>query len=63
MQDMDSAVGRLDSLLMSIYYIVAILIIAVSLEAQLVTLVTGAGTLVLGNVVTATCELITQPLL
>lgn len=49
MQDMDSAVGRLDSLLMSVYYIVAILIIAVALEAQLVTLVTGAGSLILGE--------------
>ena len=48
MQDMDSAVGRLDSLLMSVYSIVAILIIAVALEAQLLTLVTGTGTLILG---------------
>lgn len=46
---MDSAVGRLDSLFMSVYVIVAILIIAVALEAQLVTLITGAGTLILGK--------------
>lgn len=48
MKDLDSAVGRLDNILMSLYFIVAILIIAVALEAQLVTLITGAGTLVLG---------------
>ncbi|THH00782.1 hypothetical protein EW026_g1806 [Hermanssonia centrifuga] len=48
MQDLDSAVGRLDNILMSVYFVVAILIIAVALEAQLVTLITGAGTLVLG---------------
>jgi len=48
MRDLDSAVGRLDNILMSVYVIVAILIIAVALEAQLVTLITGAGTLILG---------------
>ncbi|KAF9460703.1 hypothetical protein BDZ94DRAFT_1169180 [Collybia nuda] len=48
MRDLDSAVGRLDNILMTVYVIVAILIIAVALEAQLVTLVTGAGTLILG---------------
>ncbi|KAI4526439.1 hypothetical protein K525DRAFT_259127 [Schizophyllum commune Loenen D] len=48
MQDLDSAVGRLDNILMSLYVIVAILIIAVCLEAELVTLVTSAGTLILG---------------
>ncbi|KII92920.1 hypothetical protein PLICRDRAFT_103857 [Plicaturopsis crispa FD-325 SS-3] len=48
MQDLDSAVGRLDNILMSLYFVVAILIIAVALEAQLLTLVTGAGTLILG---------------
>jgi hypothetical protein len=31
MQDLDSAVGRLDNILMSVYVIVAILIIAVAL--------------------------------
>ncbi|KAI0268803.1 hypothetical protein BC834DRAFT_923155 [Gloeopeniophorella convolvens] len=48
MRDLDSAVGRLDNILMSVYVIVAILIIAVTLEAQLTTLITGAGTLILG---------------
>ncbi|KAI0785645.1 Mechanosensitive ion channel-domain-containing protein [Abortiporus biennis] len=48
MRDLDSAVGRLDNILMSVYFIVAILIVAVALEAQLVTLITGAGTLILG---------------
>jgi len=48
MRDLDSAVGRLDNLLMSLYVVVAILIIAVMLEAQLATLITAAGTLVLG---------------
>ncbi|KAF7315647.1 Mechanosensitive ion channel protein [Mycena indigotica] len=48
MQDLDSAVGRLDNIFMSLYAIIAILIIAVALEAQVATLVTSAGTLVLG---------------
>jgi len=48
LQDMDSAVGRLDDLLMSVYVIVAALIIAVVLDAQLLTLVAAAGSLVLG---------------
>ncbi|KAL0576656.1 hypothetical protein V5O48_005316 [Marasmius crinis-equi] len=48
MQDLDSAVGRLDNILMSLYVIVAALIIAVCLEAQFATLITGAGTLILG---------------
>ncbi|KAH9963910.1 Mechanosensitive ion channel-domain-containing protein [Russula dissimulans] len=48
MRDLDSAVGRLDNLLMSLYVVVAILILAVMLEAQLATLITAAGTLVLG---------------
>ena len=45
---MDSAVGRLDNLLMTLYVIVAGLIIAVALNAQLLSLVAGAGTLILG---------------
>ena len=49
MKDLDSAVGRLDNILMSLYVIVALLIIAVALEAQLITLITGAGTFVLGT--------------
>ncbi|KAF7376162.1 Mechanosensitive ion channel protein [Mycena sanguinolenta] len=48
MQDLDSAVGRLDNIFMSVYVIIAILIIAVALEAQLATLITSASTLVLG---------------
>ncbi|XP_006461100.1 hypothetical protein AGABI2DRAFT_204597, partial [Agaricus bisporus var. bisporus H97] len=48
MRDLDSAVGRLDNILMSVYVVVAALIFAVALEAQLLTLVTGAGTLILG---------------
>jgi hypothetical protein len=48
MSDMDSAVGRLDNLFMSLYVVVAALIIAVALEAQLMTLITGAGALLLG---------------
>lgn len=48
MQDLDSAVGRLDNIFMSLYIVIVILIIAVALEAQVATLVTSAGTLVLG---------------
>ncbi|KAI0035878.1 hypothetical protein K488DRAFT_42300 [Vararia minispora EC-137] len=46
--DIDSAVGRLDNILMSLWVLIAILIIAVTLEAQLATLVTAAGTFILG---------------
>ncbi len=35
MQDLDSAVGRLDNILMSVYVVVAILIIAVALVSIL----------------------------
>ncbi|KAH9058802.1 Mechanosensitive ion channel-domain-containing protein, partial [Lactarius vividus] len=48
MRDLDSAVGRLDNLLMSVYVVVAALIIAVTLETQVASLITAAGTLVLG---------------
>jgi hypothetical protein len=48
MSDMDSAVGRLDNLLVSLYVVIAALIIAVALQAQLAALITGAGTLLLG---------------
>ncbi|TFK54216.1 hypothetical protein OE88DRAFT_1624688 [Heliocybe sulcata] len=48
MRDLDSAVGRLDNIFMSLYVIIAILIIAVALDTQLTTLITGAGTLILG---------------
>jgi small-conductance mechanosensitive channel len=49
MHDMDNAVGRLDNLLISVYAIGAAgLTVAVALQAQLVALLTGAGTLLLG---------------
>ncbi|KAF5370669.1 hypothetical protein D9758_001813 [Tetrapyrgos nigripes] len=48
MQDLDSAVGRLDNIFMSLFVVIAALIIAVCLEAQITNLVTSAGTLVLG---------------
>ncbi|ETW80431.1 Mechanosensitive ion channel [Heterobasidion irregulare TC 32-1] len=48
MRDLDSAVGRLDNILMSVYVVVAILIFAVTLEAQIATLITGGGSLILG---------------
>jgi hypothetical protein len=48
MSDLDSAVGRLDNLLMSVYVVVAILIIAVALDTQVASLITATGTLVLG---------------
>ncbi|KAG9080476.1 hypothetical protein FRC06_006530, partial [Ceratobasidium sp. 370] len=47
MRDIDSAVGRLDNILMSLYFAIAALVIAVTLETRLVTLLTGAGSLVL----------------
>lgn len=70
MRDLDSAVGRLDNIFMTIYFFVVLLIFAVALvwfavlftraapltlfftsqEAQLLTLVTSAGTFVLGTV-------------
>ncbi|KAF7967435.1 hypothetical protein HWV62_34337 [Athelia sp. TMB] len=48
LQDMDSAVGKLDNLFMCLYVVIALLIMAVTLDAQLSTLVTGWGTFVLG---------------
>ncbi|KAF9654005.1 hypothetical protein BDM02DRAFT_3086356 [Thelephora ganbajun] len=48
MRDLDSAVGRLDNIFMSLYGIIVFLIIAVALEAQFLTLITGAGTIILG---------------
>ncbi|KAJ4483406.1 Mechanosensitive ion channel-domain-containing protein [Lentinula aciculospora] len=48
MQDLDSAVGRLDNIFMSLYVVIAVLIIAVVLDAQFSTLITSVGTLVLG---------------
>lgn len=49
MRDLDSAVGRLDNMLMTVYVIAAILIIAVALQAKLLSVITGVGTLVLGT--------------
>jgi len=48
MRDLDSAVGRLDNILMIVYVVAAALLIAVAFQTQLITLVTGAGTLILG---------------
>ncbi|KAL0955922.1 hypothetical protein HGRIS_002114 [Hohenbuehelia grisea] len=48
MRDLDSAVGRLDNILMTVYVVIAALIIAVVLETQLTSVVTGAGTAILG---------------
>jgi len=48
MRYLDDAVGRLDNLLMSVYVVIAILIIAVALDTQIASLITAAGTLVLG---------------
>ncbi|KAF5393511.1 hypothetical protein D9757_000597 [Collybiopsis confluens] len=48
MQDLDSAVGRLDNIFMSLYVVIAVLIIAVVLDAQFTSLLTSVGTLVLG---------------
>ncbi|PPQ98611.1 hypothetical protein CVT24_003944 [Panaeolus cyanescens] len=48
MRDLDSAVGRLDNIFMSLYVVIAALIIAITLEASLAAVVTGAGTLILG---------------
>ncbi|KIS69709.1 uncharacterized protein UMAG_02237 [Mycosarcoma maydis] len=48
MRDVDSAVGRLDSIFMSIYILIAAIIIAAMLSIAFSTLVTSFGTLVLG---------------
>ncbi|KIY73032.1 hypothetical protein CYLTODRAFT_342952 [Cylindrobasidium torrendii FP15055 ss-10] len=48
MQDLDSAVGRLDNIFMTVYAVAALLILAVCLEAGLSTVITGAGTFILG---------------
>ncbi|BGP19258.1 hypothetical protein JCM10213_008223 [Rhodosporidiobolus nylandii] len=48
MRDIDSAVGRLDNIIMTIWYIVAILIMAGMLDASFNTLVASAGTFILG---------------
>ncbi|SCV73450.1 BQ2448_7376 [Microbotryum intermedium] len=48
MRDIDSAVGRFDSIVMSLWYVVSILILAGLLNASFNTMIASAGTLVLG---------------
>lgn len=48
MTDIDSAVGRLDSIIMSLYYVVAVVIIIGLLDASFNTMIASAGTLLLG---------------
>ncbi|KAM0791838.1 hypothetical protein ACM66B_004096 [Microbotryomycetes sp. NB124-2] len=48
MRDIDSAVGRLDNIIMSIWWIVSALIMAGLLNASFNTMITSAGTLILG---------------
>ncbi|TIC29367.1 hypothetical protein E3Q11_01436 [Wallemia mellicola] len=48
MRDLDSAVAALDKILMSIYVVAACLIIVAMLDVKFSTLVTSAGSLVLG---------------
>ncbi|EST04835.1 Mechanosensitive ion channel MscS [Kalmanozyma brasiliensis GHG001] len=48
MRDVDSAVGRLDSIFMSVYVLVSAIIIAAMLSIAFSTLVTSFGTLILG---------------
>ncbi|BGP26947.1 mechanosensitiveion channel MscS domain containing protein [Rhodotorula toruloides] len=48
MRDIDSAVGRLDNIIMSVWYVVAILIMVGLLDASFQTMIAGAGTFILG---------------
>ncbi|GAA6058014.1 hypothetical protein JCM3770_006647 [Rhodotorula araucariae] len=48
MRDIDSAVGRLDNILMTVWYIVALLIEAGLLNASFNTMIASAGTFILG---------------
>lgn len=48
MRDVDSAVGRLDSIFMSVFVLVSAIIIAAMLSVAFSTLVTSFGTLILG---------------
>ncbi|KAF8313471.1 hypothetical protein DL93DRAFT_2081192 [Clavulina sp. PMI_390] len=48
MKDVDSATKRLDAILMTLYFFVVLLVFAVMLDASISTLVTGAGTFLLG---------------
>ncbi|KAH9832221.1 Mechanosensitive ion channel-domain-containing protein [Rhodofomes roseus] len=47
MRDLDSAVGRLDNILMTVYLFIVVLLLAVAFEAQLLTLATTTGTFIL----------------
>ncbi|KAA1105965.1 hypothetical protein PGT21_025146 [Puccinia graminis f. sp. tritici] len=48
MRDLDSAVGKLDSILMFLWYTVSLLVIVALLDISFQTLLASAGTLVLG---------------
>ncbi|PLW47781.1 hypothetical protein PCASD_04334 [Puccinia coronata f. sp. avenae] len=48
MRDLDSAVGKLDSILMFIWYTVSLLVIVALMDISFQTLLASAGTLVLG---------------
>lgn len=48
MRDVDSAVGRLDSIFMSVFILISAIIIAAMLSVAFSTLVTSFGTLILG---------------
>ncbi|GAA98077.1 uncharacterized protein L969DRAFT_16135 [Mixia osmundae IAM 14324] len=48
MRDLDSAVARVDSILMTLWYIVSILIIVGLLDVSFNTMIASAGTLILG---------------
>ncbi|KAN0066543.1 hypothetical protein ACQY0O_000637 [Thecaphora frezii] len=48
MRDVDSAVGRLDSIFMSVFVLIAAVIIAALLSVKFSTLVTSFGTVILG---------------
>lgn len=48
MSDLDSAVGRLDNILITLVIIIALLIFVVALDAQFESLITGTGTFILG---------------
>lgn len=48
MRDVDSAVGRLDSIFMSVFVLISAIIIAAMLSVAFSTLVTSFGTLILG---------------
>ncbi|KAF9520315.1 hypothetical protein BS47DRAFT_1446349, partial [Hydnum rufescens UP504] len=48
MKDVDSATRRLNDILMSLYFLLVLLIFAIMLDASVSSLITGAGTFVLG---------------